>query len=79
MPLITPKFLFAPDHEKSELYILHRQYPACLIHVIQTTPITFLIVDLYDKIPQNKLLKHPFLEEAKTFFREYGQNILYKN
>lgn len=66
------KFLFAPDHENNELYILHREFPACLIHVIQITPVTFQIVDLYDDIDGPELLKHPFLEEAKKFWREQG-------
>lgn len=67
------KFLFAPDHEANELYILHREFPACLIQVIQTTPATFQIVDLYDDIRGDELLKHPFLEEAKKFWKEQGE------
>lgn len=73
------KFLFAPDHENKELYILHREFPACLIQVVQTTPVTFRIVDLYDDIEQDDLLKHPFLAEAQKFWREYGSKILDKN
>jgi hypothetical protein len=66
------KFLFAPDHEANELYILHREFPACLIQVVQTTPVTFRIVDLYDDIEQSELIEHPFFEEAKRFWKEQG-------
>jgi hypothetical protein len=73
------KFLFAPDHEGKELYILHREFPACLIQVIQSTPVTFRIVDLYDEINQDELLRHPFLEDAKKFWREHGAKLFDKN
>lgn len=63
-------FLLAVNEEDKELYILHREYPACLIHVLQTTPATFKIVDLYDNISEEDLLKHPFLEEAKNFYKQ---------
>jgi hypothetical protein len=35
--------------------------------VVQTTPVTFRIVDLYDDIDRDLLMMHPFLEEAKKF------------
>jgi len=76
---IEPRFLFAPDHVNNQLYILHRQFPACLIQVIQTIPVTFRIVDLYDRIPNNQLIKHPFLEDAKQFFRNYGEKYFDSN
>lgn len=63
------KFLFAPDDQ--DLFILHRQFPACLIQILQTTPVTFRIVDLYDKIDESELVMHPFLEEAKKFWRDH--------
>jgi len=64
------KFVLAPDQVNRQLYILHRQFPACLIQIIQTTPVTFRIVDLYDKIDEEELAVHPFLEEAKEFFKQ---------
>jgi S-adenosylmethionine hydrolase len=76
---IEPKFLLAPDYKTNELYILHRQYPACLIHVIQTIPVTFKIIDLYDEIESEELLKCSFLEDAKTFFKEYAIKLFDKN
>lgn len=67
------KFLMAPNSSGDQLYILHRQYPACLIQVIPTTPATFRIVDLYDKIEEEELVTHPFMEDAKNFWRQYGE------
>lgn len=66
------KFLFAPDHETNELYILHRHYPACLIQVIQTLPVTFRIVDLYDEIEESLLVTHPFMGQAKAFWKNHN-------
>lgn len=76
---ITPKFLFSVDPLENELYILHRQYPACLIHVVQTTPATFRVVDLYDEIENDELLSHPFLNDAKSFWKQQGEKITGKN
>jgi transcriptional regulator with XRE-family HTH domain len=64
-----PKFLICPDKEYNQLYILHREFPACLIQVIQSVPMTFKIVDLYDEIEEEELAIHPMLEEAKEFFK----------
>lgn len=66
-----PKFLFAPDEATQSLFILHRQFPACLIEVVQSTPVKFKIVDLYDEIDKDVLVNHPVLNEAKNFFREH--------
>lgn len=68
------KFLLCPDDKNKQLYILHRQSPACLILVVQTVPVTFKIVDLYDDINEDDLATHPFLEEAKAFWREKEGN-----
>ena len=73
------KFLLCPDGIKEQLFILHRQYPACLIQIVQTVPVTFRIVDLYDDIEESGLVTHPFLEEAKSFFRQYVANNESKN
>lgn len=73
------KFLFAVDQENRELFILHREFPACLIEVIQTTPVTFRIVDLYDDIAESDLLKRPFLDDAKAFWRQHGEKMFDSN
>lgn len=74
-----PAFILAPDHQAGELYILHRGHPACLIHVVQTNPATFRIVDNYSDLDPEELAIHPFLEDAKTFFKNYAKNNLDRN
>lgn len=73
------KFLLCPDANNNELYILDRHYPACLIQVVQTVPVTFKLVDLYDKIDESELAVHPFLDEAKSFFRGWAEKNESKN
>ena len=69
---ITPKFLLCVDRQKNELYILHRLYPACLIQVIQETPIRFVIQDLYDKEDIERTIslnnENMDVEEEKNLF-----------
>lgn len=72
------KFLLCPDEGKKQLYILHREFPACLILVVQTVPVMFKIVDLYDDIDEGDLATHPFLEEAKAFWREITNQVIKK-
>lgn len=74
-----PDFLICPDGEAGELYILHRKYPACLIHIVQTTPVTFRCVDLYDKISEEDLAVNPFWEGAKEFWKNHINNSQQKN
>lgn len=64
--LDIPKFLFAPDGNREELFIMHTHYPACLIQVIQTTPATFEIVENYDLTDDY----NEVLEEAIEFYRQ---------
>lgn len=43
------KFLFSSGTDKDDLlYILHTHYPACLIQVIFSEPITLTVVENYD-------------------------------
>lgn len=74
-----PAFLLAPDHQAGELYLLHRRHPACLIHVVQTNPATFRIVDNYSDLSPDELAIDPFLEDAKKFFKDYAKNNLDRN
>lgn len=80
LPKIT-KFLFAPDAKTNELYILHREYPACLIWVKQTTPIRFVILDWFEEetIPNEEILEMDFVQEAKDFFFYHVRNNIDKN
>lgn len=74
---IEPKFLFSVDPIKKELYILHRQYPACLIWVKQEIPARFILLDLYDEMNNtNDILSMPFIQEAKDFFKKYGESVI---
>lgn len=76
---VKPKFLFCPDPINNELYILHRNYPSCLILVKQELPARFIIVDLYDEVENEAdILLMPFVEEAKEFFRKQINN-MHKN
>lgn len=69
------KFLLCPDEANQQLYILHREYPACLILVVQTVPVSFKIVDLYDDIDEGDLATHFFLKEVKAFWRGRSGNV----
>lgn len=66
-----PKFLFAPDGQENDLYILHRHYPACLIEVVQTIPAQYKIVDIYELVDTETISKYGILEAAEKFFKEY--------
>lgn len=77
---IHPKFMMVVDPANNELYILHRQYPSCLIHVKQEIPMRFIVQDLYDDMDNPAdILAMPFVEEAKTFFREYSEKNMGQN
>jgi transcriptional regulator with XRE-family HTH domain len=63
------KFLMCPDEANKQLYILHREEPVCLIHVLQTTPISFVVHELYSEMDNtDDILNMPFVQEAKDFF-----------
>lgn len=71
------KFLLSVDPANNELYILHRLWPACLIHVVQEIPARFVIEDLYDNVDNVETIPGmPFIEEAKDFYRIYAQQII---
>ena len=74
LPSMT-KFLLCPDDENKELYILHREYPACLIWIKQETPVSFVVQDLYDEMENvNDILEMSFVQEAKDFFNRFVEN-----
>jgi transcriptional regulator with XRE-family HTH domain len=77
---IKPKFLLSVDQAAGELYILHRQWPSCLIHIVQEIPVRFVVQDLYDDIDNPAdILNMPFVEEAKEFYRSTAANSLNHN
>lgn len=66
------KFLLCVDKENNELYVLHREFPACLIYVEQDkTPVNFVVFDLFED-DQDKsievLTSDPFKKELREFF-----------
>jgi transcriptional regulator with XRE-family HTH domain len=66
---IIDPFLLAVDYNNKEIYILHREYPSCLIWVKQETPLRFILMDLYDDVEDvNSILLMPFIENAKQYF-----------
>ncbi|MEC5157033.1 hypothetical protein [Chryseobacterium sp. MP_3.2] len=65
------KFLLCVDKENNELYVLHREFPACLIYVEQTkTPINFVVFDLYEE-DQKKSTEVLTSDYFKKELREY--------
>ena len=77
---IDPKFLFSVDPINNELYILHREFPSCLIQVVQETPMRFVVQDLYDEMEDTSKIKDmAFVEEAKIFFRDHAQKLFNLN
>jgi hypothetical protein len=79
LPALT-KFLLCPDHVGKELYILHREFPACLIWVKQEAPVRFIVMDLFDVMEDtDTILEMDFVQEAKDFFKDYIENSLDKN
>ena len=76
MKQIEPKFLFCVDPVKKELYILHRNFPSCLIWVKQETPLRFIVVDLYDDMENpDDILEMDFVQQAKDYFMKNASSI----
>jgi len=74
------KFLFSIDPKNKELYILHREFPACLIWVKQELPARFIVMDLYDEMENpNEILNMSFVQEAKDYFSKYGSSLFNPN
>lgn len=74
------KFLIAIDPDNNQLYILHRQYPACLIWIKQEIPVRFIILDLYDEVENvESILIMPFIQEAKDFYQQYAEKSIPEN
>jgi transcriptional regulator with XRE-family HTH domain len=63
----VPKFLFAPDQDRHELFIMHTHYPACLIQVVQHLPAKLLVVENYDTAVDYT----DILQQANEFYKQY--------
>lgn len=74
------KFLLAIDKEENELYILHREFPACLIYVEKDKmPVNFVVLDLYESDEEkdnaiNILTSESFKNELRSFFISQSLN-----
>ena len=65
------KFLLCLDKENKELYVLHREYPSCLIYVEQDkTPVNFVVFDLYEE-DEDKAVQILVSDEFKKDLREF--------
>ena len=67
------RFLLTINKEAEELYILHREYPRCLVYVEQSTPINFIILDLFENNSETEkaiaiLTSQEFKKDLKEFF-----------
>lgn len=66
------RFLLTLNKAEKELYILHREYPRCLIYVEQTTPLNFIVVDFFeDDSKKEESIQILISEEFKQDLREY--------
>jgi transcriptional regulator with XRE-family HTH domain len=75
-PLQQP-FLFSVDPIENELFILHRNFPCCLIKVTQDLPSKFILVELYDDMDNPEdVLAMPFIQEAMIFYKEYASGLM---
>jgi len=65
------KFLLCVDQEDSEIYIRHREYPACLIYVEQSIPVNFVVMDLFEEMPDEEAKKHYTDESFKKRLSDF--------
>lgn len=73
------KFLIAVDPDTKQLFIVHREFPACLIEVVPEMPVKLVVQELYQDIDIEELKKLPFLEEAKSFWKKNAANVNSQN
>lgn len=69
------KFLLSIDKEERELYILHREFPRCLIYVEQTVPVNFVVFDLFeDNLSEEDAIKELTKPEFKAQLNDFWQS-----
>lgn len=73
------RFLLTLNKTEKELYILHREYPRCLIYVEQTTPINFIVVDFFEPNEKqedviNTLISDAFQQDLRNYIAEQSFN-----
>ena len=66
------RFLLSLNKESKELYILHREYPRCLIYIEPTTPVNFIVIDFFEDSKDEKaieiLVSVDFKKDLKDYF-----------
>lgn len=62
------KFLFAPDGEQKELYIIHTEYPISIIWVKQTIPHQLFIIEQEDPNTPDHIMAN-ILRQAAVWFK----------
>ena len=74
------KFLVSVDNSTNEVYILHREDPCYLVHLVQEMPMRFVLIESYDEDWQDeRLLLHPSVIELKKFIANLSADLLLKN
>jgi transcriptional regulator with XRE-family HTH domain len=68
--LEIPRFMFSPDMQTKQLYIIHTHYPACVIHVIQTIPTSLEVLQNFDNCDDFE----DVIEDALEFYRNNVMN-----
>jgi len=64
---ISP-FLISIDKKTNEMFVLHREDPAYLVHVKQEVPMRFILVESYDTDwNDERLLLHPSIADLKQY------------
>ena len=67
------RFLLTINKEARELYILHREYPRCLVYVEQSTPINFIVLDLFENNSEQRTV----FKYSYPYFRCVGSRSNY--
>ncbi len=74
-----PKFMFAPDHNDRELYIIHTQHPLAVIWVYQSTPAKLFVIH-HERFSGNvEQTLTSVLQDAAEFYRHYASEQQNKN
>ncbi len=74
------RFLLSINKSAKELYILHREFPRCLVFVENKTPLNFIVVDFFE-MDENKeesikiLTSESFKKDLRDFFISQSFNI----
>lgn len=77
---VKEKFLICIEPTNKKLFILHRNYPSCLIEITNDFPTRFIVQDLYDDMDNpNDILNMPFVQEAKEFYKTHATKALNLN